>query len=131
MAKIASSGDFGHGRKSTNMRKNSEMDSCLFLNFSAISSNRWIAEIRQNGQLSFMTNFRNFEQQIYTMRALVASRLANMHRGDYHGNQYQEVSANLRIPKISQPEAAIQARINTRSGNPQICGMAQSSRKRA
>ena len=37
-----------------------------------------------------------------TQRGLVASRLANMERGNFHGNQHKEVSANLRIPTESQ-----------------------------
>jgi len=45
--------------------------------------------------------FRNFEPQIYTMSALVASRLANMPLG---GAIYR--SANLQTDKVSQPEAA-------------------------
>lgn len=35
-----------------------------------------------------------------------AERLANMNVGEFHGNQYQVVSVNLPIPKISQAEAA-------------------------
>ena len=37
-----------------------------------------------------------------TQRGLVASRLANMERGNFHGNQHKEVSANLRIPTESE-----------------------------
>ena len=38
---------------------------------------------------------------------MIAAKLANMRRGDFHGNQYQQVvSANLQIPKISQEDAA-------------------------
>jgi hypothetical protein len=41
-----------------------------------------------------------------SQRAVVAAKLANMERGDFHGNQYSGVYANLQIPTISQPEAA-------------------------
>ena len=48
-----------------------------------------------------------------TQRAVVGARIANMQRGVFHGNQY-EVSANLQIPNISQPEAAKQLNISPR-----------------
>lgn len=41
-----------------------------------------------------------------TQRAVIAARLANMQRGEYHGNQYEVVSENLPIPNISQSAAA-------------------------
>jgi hypothetical protein len=42
-----------------------------------------------------------------SQRAVIAARLANMRRGEFHGNQYQHVvSANLQTPKISQEDAA-------------------------
>lgn len=41
-----------------------------------------------------------------SQRAVIASRVANMTRGEFHGNQYREVSANLPIPPLSQSEAA-------------------------
>lgn len=50
-----------------------------------------------------------------TQRTLVASKIANMQRGEYHGNQYIEVSANLRIPKVSQVKAAKMLNVSPRS----------------
>jgi hypothetical protein len=48
---------------------------------------------------------RNFKVSVRF--AVIAARLANMRRGDFHGNQYQQVvSANLHTPKISQEDAA-------------------------
>jgi len=50
-----------------------------------------------------------------SQRAVAASRIANMTRGEFHGNQHVVVSANLRTPTISQPEAAAMMKISTRS----------------
>jgi hypothetical protein len=41
-----------------------------------------------------------------TQRACIASEIANMKHGDFHGNQHKSVSANLQIPPVSQSSAA-------------------------
>ena len=48
-----------------------------------------------------------------SQRAMVAESLANMTRGEFHGNQ--SVSANLPTPKVSQEEAARKLNVSPRS----------------
>ena len=50
--------------------------------------------------------------------AMVAAAIANMSRGDFHGNQYRQVSANLPIPPVSQKQAAKMLNVSDRTVRP-------------